>query len=129
MKEGGKPLKWATVEATGAVSTFRWAAEEIAALGRRAQRLDTERRWVRGRPHPALPVGPVLGITPFNFPLNLVAHKVAPALAVGAPIVVKPASATPLGALSLGGVHRRDGPTRGHVSGPSGGLEGRRRHG
>jgi aldehyde dehydrogenase (NAD+) len=47
------------------------------------------------------PVGPVLGITPFNFPVNLVAHKVAPALAVGAPIVVKPASATPLGALRL----------------------------
>ena len=47
------------------------------------------------------PIGPVLGITPFNFPLNLVAHKVAPALAVGAPIVVKPASATPLGALRL----------------------------
>ena len=47
------------------------------------------------------PLGPVLGITPFNFPLNLVAHKVAPALAVGAPIVVKPASATPLGALRL----------------------------
>ena len=47
------------------------------------------------------PIGPVLGITPFNFPLNLVAHKVAPALAVGAPIVVKPASATPIGALRL----------------------------
>ena len=47
------------------------------------------------------PVGPVLGITPFNFPLNLVAHKVAPSLAVGAPIVVKPASATPIGSLRL----------------------------
>jgi acyl-CoA reductase-like NAD-dependent aldehyde dehydrogenase len=47
------------------------------------------------------PLGPVLGITPFNFPLNLVAHKVAPALGVGAPIVVKPASATPLGSLRL----------------------------
>ena len=47
------------------------------------------------------PIGPVLGITPFNFPLNLVAHKVAPSLAVGAPIVVKPASATPIGALRL----------------------------
>jgi aldehyde dehydrogenase (NAD+) len=47
------------------------------------------------------PIGPVLGITPFNFPLNLVAHKVAPSLAVGAPIVVKPASATPVGSLRL----------------------------
>ena len=50
------------------------------------------------------PKGPVLGITPFNFPLNLVAHKVAPALAVGAPIVVKPAPATPLSALMLGSI-------------------------
>ena len=48
------------------------------------------------------PIGPVLGIAPFNFPLNLVAHKVAPALAVGAPIIVKPAPATPLSALLLG---------------------------
>jgi acyl-CoA reductase-like NAD-dependent aldehyde dehydrogenase len=47
------------------------------------------------------PLGPVLGITPFNFPLNLVAHKVAPALGVGAPITVKPASATPIGSLRL----------------------------
>ncbi|HEX9235222.1 MAG TPA: aldehyde dehydrogenase family protein, partial [Actinomycetota bacterium] len=47
------------------------------------------------------PFGPVLGISPFNFPVNLVAHKIAPALAVGAPIVVKPAGATPLGALAL----------------------------
>jgi acyl-CoA reductase-like NAD-dependent aldehyde dehydrogenase len=50
------------------------------------------------------PKGPVLGITPFNFPLNLVAHKVAPAIAVGAPIVVKPAPATPLTALLLGSI-------------------------
>ena len=48
------------------------------------------------------PRGPVLGIAPFNFPLNLVAHKVAPAIAVGAPIVLKPAPATPLTALLLG---------------------------
>jgi acyl-CoA reductase-like NAD-dependent aldehyde dehydrogenase len=50
------------------------------------------------------PRGPVLGISPFNFPLNLVAHKVAPALAVGAPIVIKPAPATPLSALLLGSI-------------------------
>ena len=48
------------------------------------------------------PIGPVLGIAPFNFPLNLVCHKVGPALASGNPIVVKPASATPLSALALG---------------------------
>ena len=101
-REGGKPLKWATVEATRAVSTFRWASELIRSGDDEVMRLDTEaalgsrigiiRRW---------PIGPVLGITPFNFPLNLVAHKVAPSLAVGAPIVVKPASTTPLGALRL----------------------------
>ena len=49
-----------------------------------------------------VPKGPVLGIAPFNFPLNLVAHKVAPAIAVGAPILIKPAPATPLSALLLG---------------------------
>ncbi|HEY7668633.1 MAG TPA: aldehyde dehydrogenase family protein [Actinomycetota bacterium] len=101
-REGGKPLKWATVEATRAVSTFRWASETIRHGDDELVRLDTEaalgsrvgliRRFA---------LGPVLGITPFNFPLNLVAHKVAPSLGVGAPIVVKPASATPIGALRL----------------------------
>ena len=101
-REGGKPLKWATVEATRAVSTFRWASEVLRHGDDELMRLDTEaslgsRVGVLRR----FPIGPVLGITPFNFPLNLVAHKVAPALAVGAPIVVKPASATPIGALRL----------------------------
>jgi len=100
--EGGKPLKWATVEATRAISTFRWASETIRHGDDELMRLDTEaalgsRVGILRR----FPLGPVLGITPFNFPLNLVAHKVAPSLAVGAPIVVKPASATPLGALRL----------------------------
>ena len=100
--EGGKPLKWATVEAARAVSTFRWASEVIRHGTDEAMRLDTEqalgsRLGLLRR----FPLGPVLGITPFNFPLNLVAHKVAPSLAVGAPIVVKPASATPIGALRL----------------------------
>jgi len=101
-REGGKPLKWATVEATRAVSTFRWASELIRSGDDEVMRLDTEaslgsRMGIIRR----FPIGPVLGITPFNFPLNLVAHKVAPSLAVGAPIVVKPASTTPLGALRL----------------------------
>jgi acyl-CoA reductase-like NAD-dependent aldehyde dehydrogenase len=102
-KEGGKPLKWAKVEATRAVSTFRWAAETIRAQEGEIMRLDAEaslgsRLGLIRR----FPLGPVLGISPFNFPVNLVAHKVAPALAVGAPIVVKPATSTPLGALLLG---------------------------
>jgi acyl-CoA reductase-like NAD-dependent aldehyde dehydrogenase len=101
-KEGGKPLKWAKIEATRAVSTFRWASETIRHGDDELMRLDTEaslgsRIGIIRR----FPIGPVLGITPFNFPLNLVAHKVAPALGVGAPIVVKPASATPIGSLRL----------------------------
>jgi acyl-CoA reductase-like NAD-dependent aldehyde dehydrogenase len=102
-QEGGKPLKWATVEANRAVSTFRWASEIVRSSEGELLRLDTD---------PALgsrlglvrrfPYGPVLGISPFNFPVNLVAHKMAPALAVGAPIVLKPATATPIGALVLG---------------------------
>jgi aldehyde dehydrogenase (NAD+) len=101
-REGGKPLKWAKIEATRAVSTFRWASETIRHGDDEVMRLDTEaslgsRVGIVRR----FPFGPVLGITPFNFPLNLVAHKVAPALGVGAPIVVKPASATPIGSLRL----------------------------
>ncbi len=101
--ENGKPLTWAEVEVRRAVSTFRFAAEEARRLVGDLQRLDTDRgadgrlAVVRRRPR-----GPVLAIAPFNFPLNLVAHKVAPAIAVGAPVVVKPASATPLTALLLG---------------------------
>lgn len=101
--ENGKPLKWANTEVSRAVSTFRFAAEEARRFTGDLQRLDTDPvaegrlAVVRRVPH-----GPVLGISPFNFPLNLVAHKVAPAIAVGAPIVVKPAPRTPLSALLLG---------------------------
>jgi aldehyde dehydrogenase (NAD+) len=101
--ESGKPLKWARLEVVRAVSTFRWGAEEARRWSGTLQRLDTDpaatgrMALVRRAPR-----GPVLGIAPFNFPLNLVAHKVAPAIAVGAPIVVKPAPATPLVALLLG---------------------------
>lgn len=101
--ESGKPLKWARGEVGRAVSTFRWAAEEARRFSGDLQRLDTD---AGGTGRLALvrrvPKGPVLGITPFNFPLNLVAHKVAPTIAVGAPIVLKPAPATPLTALALG---------------------------
>ncbi|MEV6011689.1 aldehyde dehydrogenase family protein [Streptomyces sp. NPDC051976] len=102
--ENGKPVKWARGEVGRAVSVFRWAAEEARRFNSGdAQRLDTDaggvgrlaltRRFGRGA---------VLGIAPFNFPLNLVAHKVAPAIAVGVPIILKPAPATPLSALVLG---------------------------
>ncbi|ADH69028.1 MULTISPECIES: aldehyde dehydrogenase family protein [Nocardiopsis] len=101
--ESGKPIKWARAEAGRAVSVFRWAAEEARRDSGELQRLDTD---PGGTGRMALvrrvPKGPVLGISPFNFPLNLVAHKVAPAIAVGAPIILKPAPATPMTALLLG---------------------------
>ncbi len=101
-REGGKPLKWSKVEATRAVATFRWAAEEVRRIHGEFLRLDAD-AGMDGRAAilRRFPFGPVLGISPFNFPVNLVAHKIAPALAVGAPIVLKPASQTPLGALLL----------------------------
>jgi len=101
--ENGKPIKWARVEVTRAASVFRWAAEEVRRWNGEMQRLDTETTSAgRLALIRRFPKGPVLGIAPFNFPLNLVAHKVAPAIAVGAPILVKPAPATPLSALVLG---------------------------
>lgn len=101
-REGGKPLKWAKVEAARAVSTFRWASEECRRWSGEMMRLDTEASLgSRVGLIRHFPLGPVLAITPFNFPVNLVAHKMAPALAVGAPIVIKPATKTPLGALFL----------------------------
>ena len=101
--ENGKPLKWARAEAGRASSVFRFAAEEARRWSGEVQRLDTDPA-AAGRLALVrrFPKGPVLGIAPFNFPLNLVAHKVAPALAVGAPILIKPAPATPLSALLLG---------------------------
>ena len=103
--ENGKPIKWARGEVSRAISTFRWAAEEARRFTGEMQRLDTDAaatgRLALTR---RVPKGPVLGISPFNFPLNLVAHKVAPAIAVGAPIVLKPAP----GDATLGTAARRD---------------------
>ncbi|WNI28900.1 aldehyde dehydrogenase family protein [Streptomyces sp. ITFR-6] len=102
--ENGKPVKWARGEVGRAVSVFRFASEEARRFnGGEAQRLDTD---AGGTGRLALtrrfPRGTVLGIAPFNFPLNLSAHKVAPAIAVGAPIILKPAPATPVSSLILG---------------------------
>ncbi|GAA3018537.1 aldehyde dehydrogenase family protein [Streptomyces drozdowiczii] len=102
--ENGKPIKWARGEVGRAVSVFRFAAEEARRFNSgEAQRLDTDaggtgRLGLTRR----FPRGTVLGIAPFNFPLNLSAHKVAPAIAVGVPIILKPAPATPLSSLVLG---------------------------
>ena len=103
--ESGKPITDARREVDRAISTFTIAAEEAKRIPGEVVPLDispgTDRHvgFVR-----RFPIGPVLGITPFNFPLNLVAHKVAPALAVGNPIVLKPAPQTPLTSLLLGEV-------------------------
>ena len=115
--ESGKPRKWADVEVTRGVSTFRWAAEETRRWSGEVQRLDTDAA-ATGRLALVrrFPRGPVLGISPFNFPLNLVAHKIAPAVAVGAPIVVKPAPKTPLSALLLGEIFAETDLPAGAVS-------------
>lgn len=101
--EAGKPVRFARQEVDRAVLTFKTAAEEAARLGGESIPLDVtqgnEGRWGLVQ---RFPVGPVLAITPFNFPLNLVAHKVAPAMAAGCPIIVKPAPQTPFTALALG---------------------------
>jgi acyl-CoA reductase-like NAD-dependent aldehyde dehydrogenase len=100
--ESGKPIRWARVEVGRGIANFRAAAEEARRFSGELIRLDSdpvgERRLALVR---RFPLGPVMGVTPFNFPLNLVTHKIAPALAVGAPIILKPASQTPLTALRL----------------------------
>lgn len=103
--EAGKPIKDAAGEVTRLIETFRIAAEESVRLNGEtvnleiAQRLDGYHGYTR-----RVPLGPVSFITPFNFPLNLVAHKVAPAIAAGCPFVLKPAERTPIGALLIGEV-------------------------
>ena len=103
--EAGKPIKDARGEVTRLIDTFRIAAEESTRLKGEVQSLDISPRaeGIRGMWKP-VPIGPCSFIAPFNFPLNLVAHKVAPAIAVGCPFVLKPSSRTPLGALIIGEV-------------------------
>jgi acyl-CoA reductase-like NAD-dependent aldehyde dehydrogenase len=103
--EAGKPLRLARAEVDRAALTFKTAAEESARIGGESLPLDltegNEGRWGLVQ---RFPVGPVLAITPFNFPLNLVAHKVAPAMAAGCPLILKPAPQAPFTALALGEV-------------------------
>src|SRR6202790_5582406 len=100
--EAGKPIKTARTEVDRAVFTFSVAAEEAVRVGGEYLPLDwqgsTAGRWGIVR---RFPLGPIAAITPFNFPINLVAHKVAPAIAAGCTIVLKPAPQTPLTALRL----------------------------
>lgn len=101
--EAGKPLRLARAEVDRAALTFKTAAEESVRISGESLPLDlTEGNEGRMGLVQRFPVGPVMAITPFNFPLNLVAHKVAPALAAGCPILLKPAPQTPFTALALG---------------------------
>ncbi|MEA3003044.1 MAG: hypothetical protein QOH81_1832 [Sphingomonadales bacterium] len=103
--EAGKPIKDSEGEVGRLIDTFRIAAEESVRMTGEVQPLDISPRargyqgiWKR------VPIGPCSFVSPFNFPLNLAAHKVAPAIAVGCPFVMKPASRTPLGAIIMGEV-------------------------
>src|SRR5215216_949486 len=101
--EAGKPIQFARAEVARLLDTLELAAEESTRIFGEVLPLDTTPRgagyrgmWQR------VPVGPCGFITPWNFPLNLVAHKIAPAIACGCPFVLKPASFTPISALILG---------------------------
>lgn len=109
-RENGKPIRQSRVEVERATHTFRIASEEATRIGGELLPLDL-RPGLEGRFGLVrrVPLGPVLGIAPFNYPLNLVAHKVAPALAAGCSIVLKPASRTPLSALLLAEVLEQAG--------------------
>ena len=108
--EAGKPLKAARVEASRAMSTFTFAAVEARKLAGEMVPMDASQAGA-GKLAFTLrrPIGVVGAISPFNFPLNLVAHKIAPALAAGCAVVLKPASQTPFSALLLAELRRRRG--------------------
>src|SRR5262249_7163354 len=112
--EAGKPIRDSRGEVTRLIDTFRIGAEEATRIYGEVLPLDVSPRaasytgmWKR------VPVGACSFISPFNFPLNLAAHKVAPAIAAGCPFVMKPASATPVGALVIGEVLAGAGLPRG----------------
>lgn len=108
--ESAKPIKLARGEVERAIATFAWAAGEAQRFAGDVVPVDTQ---PQGRGHFAYtirrPKGVIYGITPFNFPLNLVSHKVAPALAAGNSIIIKPSPRTPLTALLLGAVFLESG--------------------
>jgi acyl-CoA reductase-like NAD-dependent aldehyde dehydrogenase len=103
--EAGKPIKDARGEVTRLIDTFRIAAEESVRIQGEVMNLEiTERAKGYTGMYKHVPIGPCSFISPFNFPLNLAAHKVAPAIAAGCSFVLKPASRTPLGAIIMGEV-------------------------
>jgi acyl-CoA reductase-like NAD-dependent aldehyde dehydrogenase len=116
-QEAGKPLKAARVEAQRAVSTYTFAAVEARKLTGETVPMDASPAG-EGKLAFTLrvPIGIVGAISPFNFPLNLVAHKIAPALAAGCPVVLKPASATPMSAFFLAELEREAGLPEGWLN-------------
>ena len=115
--ECAKPMRYALAETERSVDTFTIAAEESKRLPKEYISIDTTKAGVNKE---ALvkyfPVGVVAGIAPFNFPLNLVAHKVAPAIAAGCPLILKPSSQTPLTALKLAEIIDRTALPKGALS-------------
>ncbi|HEY5176093.1 MAG TPA: aldehyde dehydrogenase family protein [Terriglobales bacterium] len=109
-QEAGKPIKTSRIEVERAINTFQIAAEESGRIYGEYIPLDTLEstggRWGLVR---RFPLGPVFAITPFNFPLNLVAHKVAPAMAAGCPLILKPAPQTPISSLLLAEIVQESG--------------------
>jgi acyl-CoA reductase-like NAD-dependent aldehyde dehydrogenase len=101
--EAGKPINDSVGEVTRLIETFKIAAEESVRINGETINLEISARSAGYHGYTRrVPLGPVSFITPFNFPLNLVAHKVAPAIAAGCPFVLKPSEKTPLGALIMG---------------------------
>ena len=117
VRETAKPVRYASGEVDRAVQTFSFAAEEARRLHGETVELDAH---PNGKGHfgfyHRFPLGTIAAITPFNFPLNLVAHKIAPALAAGNAVVLKPASSTPLISLALAGILADAGAPEGAVN-------------
>ncbi len=115
--EAGKPIGDSAGEVTRLIETFKIAAEEAVRINGETLNLEISERSAGYHGYTRrVPLGPVAFITPFNFPLNLVAHKVAPAIAAGCPFVLKPAERTPLGALIIGEILAETGLPRGAFS-------------
>ncbi|MCB2219672.1 MAG: aldehyde dehydrogenase family protein [Bacteroidetes bacterium] len=116
-QESAKPWRYAQSEVERAIQTFTVAAEESKRLPGEYMSLD----WTpAGKGKEGIvrhfPIGLVAGISPFNFPLNLAVHKIAPAIAAGCPIILKPATSTPLSTLMLAGIIDQSGLPKGAIS-------------
>lgn len=115
--ENGKPISQSRIEVGRAAGVFKIAAEESRRVGGEFIPMDlvpgSDGRWAISR---RFPIGPIFGITPFNFPLNLAAHKIAPAIASGNTIVIKPASSTPMSSLLLAEICQAAGVPDGALS-------------